>query len=1065
MKLKHLFFTTIVTVIFMTFITGLKAEAAEPGDTFTDEEGFITFTITSAGEDKTCAVTDFNDVIYDGEKYTYADRFIIPERVNYEGVDYTVTAIESEYRIISTEYVTEFEIPATVQSINTAYFNFDYIREESDAIKITLKCAPSAFQHLKMIGVNSPAIESIIYVPQKYIEEYRELLAGKTGCTFYDNDIEARTYTELPVAAIGDENVLPAGFYRSGTYYRILDPEKKTVSVITMVGNRSMGTSYEQPAKVNFRDNEYTVTKVEYYAYCDVFYDRFFELKLPSTITEIEPKSIGWTVTKLDLSETHIRTIPSNLINSGYDEYDEPTVLREIVLPKNCRKINNYAFYNCKKLKSITIPAGVRKIGYHALNKTCKKIYIEGELPMGTTKQYMKKTKVYVGSEIYEQALETLIRKISLGKCSVVEMTSGDEKNSGTEKEKEDSGKAAGDEEQENNVKASDNEEQNKNGNDSGDKETEKNENGKSSGDTVNIEYDDRFFTVTAPKYAELFGLTEDFVLSGYGEDTPELWYCWKTSDGLKKLELICDMEGRPWQMSFADYSSDSDDNTGDNDRDTGNSIDDDQSGDDGLAKNERSVEEKAIEEKRILAELKEKYYTKALEAAETIFPDARGKLHEADEGVSLDSEGNIKFYFTRVENDIDVPLNYVIIRINTKTGNPVWFTRMWDDNVEFPIPEKLIPVDDAIEQYEKALGIRPVYRRYSETVFDEQEYESVTNETIRIEYAPINTDVRIDAFTGEVFINSPESEPDSILRRVYDHILLESYAKKVSFGKLKKYITKYGLITADAAKAVVTENTRLNCNKGSDLLKADLYTSIGNMMYWKVEYTGSSTDEYMDENTGVGYTDSSSGTGYFDGSFGTGYKDGSVCAIIDAKTGRLIMYDGSGLQDDSHDNYTRSDCKRIAKLFLKEMSAETYRELKLDSTEKTEDSFRFIFKRQENWSEYADNTIGITVDAKSGRIIFFEFVKPEGLQMQGPGKSPEDSSSGVYSSGNSLSGDNMSPKAYSDVKLTPHEAFLRWMEQVELKLEYVLQRDQIPGKPGEYTAKGQLMYVPVYSE
>ena len=84
---------------------------------------------------------------------------------------------------------------------------------------------------------------------------------------------------------------------------------------------------------------------------------------------------------------------------------------------------------------------------------------------------------------------------------------------------------------------------------------------------------------------------------------------------------------------------------------------------------------------------------------------------------------------------------------------------------------------------------------------------------------------------------------------------------------------------------------------------------------------------------------------------------------------------------------------------------------------------------------------------------------------MQGLGKFPEDSSSGEYTSGNILSGDNMSSKAYSDVTLTPHEAFLRWMEQVELKLEYVLQRDQIPGKPGEYTAKGQLMYVPVYSE
>ncbi len=981
MKIKNCFITAIITMIFMAFVSVLKAEGAETGDTFTDAEGFITFTITSVDGDKTCAVTDFCDVVYDGKKYIYADKFIVPERIVYEGEKYTVTAIESKYSSISTEYVTEFEIPATIQSINTSYFEFDFTREEAEAIRITLKCAPSAFLHLKMIDVNSPAIESIIYVPQDYLEEYREFLDGKTGCTFYDNDIEARTYTELPVAAIGDENVLPAGFYRDGTYYRILDPEKKTVSVITKVGNRGMGASYEQPAKVYYRDTEYTVTKVEYYAYCNVFYDRYFELKLPSTITEIEPKSIGWTVTKLDLSETQIVTIPSNLVNSGYDEYDEPSVLREAVLPKTCKKIKKYAFYNCKELKSITIPAGVKKIGYHALNKTCKKIYIEGELPKGIAKQYMKKTKVYVGSEIYEQALETLIRKISLGKCSVVKMNPG-EADTQAEKEKEDSLKASGDKEQENDGKASDG------------KAPEDNEDGKSSGEFAAIEYDDRFFMDTAPKYAALFGLTEEFILSGYGEDAPELWYYWKTADGLKKLELICDMEGRPWQMSFSDYSSETDDNIAGSDPD------------------------------------KENYYSIALETAETVFPDARGKLYAADKDVRLDAEGNVEFHFIRVENDIDVPLNYVNIRISTKTGILTWFTREWDDNAEFNLPEKLIPSDEAVEKYEKALGIRPVYRRYFETVFDEQEYETVTKEIIRLEYSPINPGVRIDAFTGEAFTYSPESEPDSIMHQVYDHSLLESCEKIVSSAKLKKYVKKYDLVSAEKAKAVISENTRLTHNEDFDLLDADLYTSIGNITYWKIMYA-----------------------------------DGSTCAMIDAKTGRLIMFDGSGLQDESHDSFTKSDCKRIAKYFLKEMSSETYRQLKLNNTKKTADGFRFIFTRQMNQSEYADNNIAITVDAKSGKIIIFEFVRPDNLQMESIGSSIEDSLSTEHSYINTLSANPLLLKAYSDVTLTPHEAFLRWMELVELKLEYVLHRDPVPDKPGKYTAIGQLMYVPVYRE
>ncbi|MBR4725803.1 MAG: leucine-rich repeat domain-containing protein [Lachnospiraceae bacterium] len=953
---------------------GETVQAVQAGDTFKDENGFITYTITSAGGEKTCAVTDFIDVIYDGEAYSYATRFIIPEQVTWNGEIYTVTAIESKYRSLDTEYVMEFEIPATIQSINTSYFEFDMPREEAEGIRITLKCAPSAFKHLKMFNVNSSAIESIIYVPREYLEEYKELLTGKTGCTFYDNDIEARTYTELPVAAIGDENVLPSGFYYSGSYYRILDPGKKTVSLITKTGSRGMGTTYEQPAYVYYRDEKYTVTRIEYYAYCNVFYDNFFELRLPSTITEIEPKSIGWTVTKLDLSKTQIRTIPSNLVNSGYDEYDEPAVLREVILPETCKKIKKYAFYNCSKLKSISIPAGVRKIGYHALNKTCKKIYIEGSLPKGITRQRMKKTSIYVESDVYQQALETLIKNISLGKCSIA-VRSSDPQSEAEDKPEEDNETKPRDEEPE---------------------KSDRGEDGQYNTETEETEYNDAYFMETAPAQADLFGLSDEYALIGYGEDAPELWYCWKTSDGMKGLELICDMDGEPEQMSFYDYSQE---NTEDPANDGNDSY--------GTGEGNEETIWKVVND---LAEARKAYAEKAMNAAETIFAKAKGKLREADTADISDSPDGIRYHFVRVENETDMPLNYVNISVDPKTGRVIRFDRSWDDNIEFPVPEKLISADEAMKKYENELSLRPTYKRYYETVFDEEEYENVTNEIVRLEYAPANQGVRIDAFTGEAYVRTPETDTDSILHRVYDQELLEVFEKPVKKKNRSRFIRQNGLISEDAAVSVLIGNNRLN-TEGITGVDAGLFTGIGDTPYWKISY-----------------------------------ENGSSCAIIDAKTGRLILFDGRLLQNDYQGIYTKSECKQIAKRFVKEMSAEMYSQMKIVSSaaeyesagetggsKKTLSTCKFLFRRQNSRLEYADNDIEVTVDARSGKIVHFRFIMPDKLQ-----------------------------KEYSDVSVTPHEAFTGLMELSRMKLEYELQSEPTEGADGKIKKIVKLVYIPV---
>ncbi|MBO4416289.1 MAG: leucine-rich repeat protein [Lachnospiraceae bacterium] len=354
-----------------------KAASAKRGDKVRSRDGNFLYEITSTGKEKTCALIWWQDDFYgDADAQKNGLKYIIPETIQYGTDDYTVNEIRTAYGALDAMWVDEIEFPATIRKTNLRYclFELDGFNPRP-GVKITFKCDPSVFTELKKITVSSNAIESIIYVPEEYLEGYRELLKDKTACDFSDNDIESRVYTGIPVTYIGDEDILPEGFVNDGSFYRILDSKKRTVSLLTTYKIMGLGeNSYTQPGEVMYRGEKYTVTGIEYYAFCNVHYKDRIELKLPSTVASIESRSIGWTVTKLDLSETKIKEIPEFLVNSDYDEYDEPTVITEIILPKKCKKIADQAFYNCEGLKSITLPKGIT-IGTDALPEGCKTIY------------------------------------------------------------------------------------------------------------------------------------------------------------------------------------------------------------------------------------------------------------------------------------------------------------------------------------------------------------------------------------------------------------------------------------------------------------------------------------------------------------------------------------------------------------------------------------------------------------------------------------------------------------------------------------------------------------------
>lgn len=165
----------VLTLVIACLMSYNRVSAAQKGDTFTDENGWITYTITSVGNQNTCAVTAWKNIYVSDEDPEFK-KMIIPETVLYENTEFTVTEINPKYSVMSIN-INEIEIPSTVTNIDIKQFGFGLSGYDSNydandiknGIKFVFKCAPGAFSKISRFTVVNEAISSIIYVPEEYM--------------------------------------------------------------------------------------------------------------------------------------------------------------------------------------------------------------------------------------------------------------------------------------------------------------------------------------------------------------------------------------------------------------------------------------------------------------------------------------------------------------------------------------------------------------------------------------------------------------------------------------------------------------------------------------------------------------------------------------------------------------------------------------------------------------------------------------------------------------------------------------------------------------------------------
>ena len=337
----------------------------EGGSAFTGKVCIDNIYYNLNGDDKTAEVT--YNVKYEG--YIEGD-LVIPEKVTYEGVEYTVTSI-GESAFYSTNYVdpTSVKIPGTVTTIREyafrscdfriieipegvttigkqAFYSCTYCHELYLPSTLT-SIGSQAFGWGNLTKVFS-STENPCELPEDAFDEDRyqaATLGVPVGAisnyqnTNYWNKFQKIVETETIAGADGK----PLRYY--------LYSDSKTAEVAHM----DYSGKIVIPEKVTIKGVEYTVTTIGEEAFYEC--EDLTSVSIPGSVTTIADFAF------YACSGLSSITIPGSVTTIGYSAFDSCSGLTSITIPGSVTTIDNYAFYDCSGLTSITIPEGVTTIG------------------------------------------------------------------------------------------------------------------------------------------------------------------------------------------------------------------------------------------------------------------------------------------------------------------------------------------------------------------------------------------------------------------------------------------------------------------------------------------------------------------------------------------------------------------------------------------------------------------------------------------------------------------------------------------------------------------------------
>ena len=362
------------------------------------QSGDLKYKIISSGDEGNAVA------VVKGDNYKALTEVIIPETVEYENVEYSVTRI-GDRAFSSCSSLISITIPESVISIGSMTFNrctnltsitiFGSVTSIgsmtfSDCISLTSITIPesvtsigsSAFKGCtnltsitipgsvtnigggifkECINLTSVTVKATtpptalngldwpdginVFVPEEVVEAYKS----------------AEYWKDLNILAIGTPVPIGTEFKYDGLYYRV--KEDYTLEIFKNwnydYGSGSL-TSVVIPESVTYNDYTYPVTSLSYSAFSG--WKDLSSVTIPNSITSIGQMAF-WGCGNLESI-----TIPEGVTNIEYYAFADCRSLTSITIPESVTSIGERAFYSCSSLASITMPNSVTDIGKEAFS-------------------------------------------------------------------------------------------------------------------------------------------------------------------------------------------------------------------------------------------------------------------------------------------------------------------------------------------------------------------------------------------------------------------------------------------------------------------------------------------------------------------------------------------------------------------------------------------------------------------------------------------------------------------------------------------------------------------------
>ncbi len=355
-----------------------------------------------------------------------------------------------------------------------------------------------------------------------------------------------------------------------------------------------------------------------------------------------------------------------------------------------------------------------------------------------------------------------------------------------------------------------------------------------------------------------------------------------------------------------------------------------------------------------------------------------------------IESNGNYTFTFFRNYKGIPFPQNYITVQVDGKTGEILYFYRLWTDNAIFPDPAAAMKEDDAIAKYKDELDLKLKYRKLTD--------DSKTG--TYLVYCPGDADFLfgIDAVTGDrIFDSNRYNIYYEILYRTDMYLRSAASTDKtmdISEKELDELRSMEGLVSAEEAEKFLRDIDEIGISE-EHVLNSFRYQTDNNAGYrlWMTFIRYLSKVDF--------------GTGIPDEKLklmiAAGEGVDTVEVVLDAKTKEIMEINSYGYYGEAKEDkkLERGEMQRIAENFLRKYKPEKLSQLKLvENAQTTSEPYivkyplvysaspdSLLYIRHFNGIPFEDNGVALRIDPSTGRVTSYEevwdeveFISPSGV-------------------------------------------------------------------------------------